>query len=287
MKRVLVCTDGSAFAQSTYHYAAWFATRLTATVDVLYVTNEHSQAAAEARNFSGSIGVDAADTLLNKLVELEHEKAKLNHQRAQYILQDAQQAFADQGIEAVNLTHETGSLIDRFDEFEAQADLIVLGKRGETAELASGHLGANLERIIRTSHKPCLVTSRQFKLIERLLLAYDDSPSCKKVLSFLIDSPAFQGLELHIVTVAKNVEDEIAIARIDEAKEQARKGGFEPICCLIEGNPEVAITQYAEETSTDLLLMGAYGHTRIRHLVIGSTTAQILRSSHIPVLLFR
>lgn len=273
MKRILVCTDGSAFAQSSYHYAAWFATRLMATVDVLYVTDERGRASAEARNFSGSIGVDAADTLLNKLVELEHEKAKLNHQCAQHILQNAEHVFASQGVDAVNLTHEMGSLVDRFDEFEAQSDLIVLGKRGETAELASGHLGTNLERIIRASHKPCLVTSRQFRPIERLLLAYDGSPSCKKMLNFLIDAPAFQGLDLHIATVAKGIDDKMAITRIDEAKEQARRGGFEPICCLIEGNPEVAIAQYSEETNTDLLLMGAYRHTRIRHLGIGSTTA--------------
>ncbi len=32
--------------------------------------------------------------------------------------------------------------------------------------------------------------------------------------------------------------------------------------------------------------MGAYGHHRIRHLVIGSTTAQMLRRCHIPILLF-
>ncbi|XHX76473.1 MAG: universal stress protein [Stenomitos frigidus ULC029] len=206
MKRILLCTDGSIFSQSSYQYAAWLATRLTATVNVLYVTDERSQVAAAARNFSGSIGVDASDTLLNKLVALEHEKAKLNHQRAQQLLQEAQQVLSSHGVETVKLIHETGSLVDRFDEFEAHADLIVLGKRGEAAAFASGHLGANLERIIRASHKPCLVTSRQVQPIERLLIAYDGSPSGQKILPFLLDSPAFQGLELHIVTVAKSVE---------------------------------------------------------------------------------
>ena len=141
--------------------------------------------------------------------------------------------------------------------------------------------------VLRRCYKPCLVTSCQVQPIERLLLAYDGSPSCKKMLTFLVESPAFKGLELYIVTVAKSTEDETAIARIDEARQQARTGGFEPVCCLIEGHSEVAIAQYAEEANINLLLMGAYGHNRIRHLVIGSTTAQILRSSHIPVLLFR
>ena len=92
---------------------------------------------------------------------------------------------------------------------------------------------------------------------------------------------------MHIVTVAKSVEEQTAIARIEEAKQLAQKAGFEPICSLIEGHSEKAIAQYSEENNIDLLMIGAYGHSRIRHLVIGSTTAQILRSSHIPVLVFR
>lgn len=287
MKHILLCTDGSIFAQSSYRYAAWLAPRLNARVDVLYVTDERSQKVASTGDLSGSIGIDADRELLNKLVDLEHEKAKLNHQRSKLLMEKAKQFFEAEGIQNVNFIHETGFLVDIFHEFEAQADLIMLGKRGEAAEFASGHLGANLERIIRASHKPCLVTSRQFKPIERLLFAYDGSPSGQKMLRFLGESSAFKGLELYIVTVAKNTEDKIAIAWIEEARHQAQAAGFEPICCLIEGNPETAIAQYAEENNISLLLMGAYGHSRIRYLVIGSTTAQLLRSSHIPVLLFR
>lgn len=287
MKRILLCTDGSIFAQSSYHYAAWLAPRLEACINVLYVTDVRSQKVTSTGNFSGSIGIDADRELLNKLVDLEHEKAKLNHQRAKLLIEEAKQFFDAEGIQNVNFIHETGFLVDIFHEFEATADLIMLGKRGEAAEFASGHLGANLERIVRASHKPCLITSRQFKPIKQLLLAYDGSLSGQKMLRFLTESVVFRGLELYIVTVAKNVEDKTAIARIEDAKQQARTAGFEPVCCLIEGNPETAIAQYAEENNISLLLMGAYGHSRIRHLVIGSTTAQLLRSSHIPVLLFR
>lgn len=287
MKRILVCTDGSIFSQSSYHYAAWLAPRVDASIDVLYVTDVRSQKVASTGNLSGSIGIDADRELLKKLVNLEHEKVKLNHQRTKLLIEDAKQFFIAKGIQNVNFMHETGFLVDIFHKFEANADLIVLGKRGEAAEFASGHLGANLERIVRASHKPCLVTSRHFKPIERLLFAYDGSPSGQKILRFLTESPGFKGLELYIVTVTKNVEDQTAIARIEDARHQAQTAGFDPVCCLIEGNSETAIAEYAEENNISLLLMGAYGHSRIRHLVIGSTTAQLLRSSHIPVLLFR
>ncbi|MEO1068226.1 MAG: universal stress protein [Cyanobacteria bacterium J06638_6] len=285
MKRILLCTDGSSFVQAGYHYAAWLAARLLATIDILYVTDD--QAAARSRDLSGTIGIDSSDVLLHKLVELEHEKAKLAHHHAKQVLHNAQLIIKGYGVEDVTLMHETGSLVDRFHEFEARADLIVLGKRGESAGMAAGHLGANTERIIRASHRPCLVTSREFHPIERLLLAYDGSASCQKMLHFLVDSPAFQGLDLHIIAVAKHVDDATSVARVNDAKRITRAAGFKPEGRVIQGDPEIAIAQYAEDAKVNLLLMGAYGHRRIRRLVIGSTTTQILQSSDIPVLLFR
>lgn len=287
MKRILLCTDGSIFSQSSYRYAAWLAVRVGAAVDVLYVTDARNQATEESANLSGSIGVNASDVLLKQLVALEHEKAKLNHQRAKLILQDAEEALTCGGVETVQTMHRTGFLVDYVPELEPEVDLIVLGKRGETAEFASGHLGSNLERIIRASRKPCLVTSRQFQPIERFLLAYDGSKSSQQILQFLQTSLAFKDLEMHIVTVAKNREDAVANSRLESAKQQAIKAGFTPITSLMVDNPEHAIADYIEANNIHLLLMGAYGHSRIRHLVIGSTTAQILRSSNIPVLVFR
>jgi len=87
--------------------------------------------------------------------------------------------------------------------------------------------------------------------------------------------------------VAKSNSDRTAISRIDAAKEGLQGAGSQPVCRLLEGEPEKAISNYISQHDISLLLMGAYGHKRIRHLVIGSTTAQLLRSSNIPVLLFR
>jgi nucleotide-binding universal stress UspA family protein len=37
----------------------------------------------------------------------------------------------------------------------------------------------------------------------------------------------------------------------------------------------------------NLLVMGAYGHSSIRQLIVGSTTSEMIRTVKIPVLLFR
>jgi nucleotide-binding universal stress UspA family protein len=287
MKTILLCTDGSSFAENVYKYGAWFATQIKAQVNVLSVTDIRSQKVSSTGNLSGSIGLGASEQLLNELVNLEHEKAKLNNQRAKLILQNAAETLKAEGIEEFNLIHKTGFLVDCFQELEESSDLIVLGKRGEAADFASGHLGANLDRIVRSSHKPCLVTPRDFKLIERILVAYDGSLTAKKILQFLVENPFFKGLDIHLLKVTKNDSYQRANARLDEGKERLQEAGFEPVCSLIEGEPEKAISNYITQHDISLLLMGAYGHSRIRHLVIGSTTAQLLRSSNIPVLLFR
>jgi nucleotide-binding universal stress UspA family protein len=287
MKTILLCTDGSSFAENVYRYGAWFALQFNSKINVLFVTDIRSQKVASTGNLSGSIGLDASEKLLNELVNLEHEKAKLNNQRARFILQNAADSLKAEAVAEFELINKTGFLVDCFHEFEENADLIVLGKRGEAADFASGHLGANLDRIVRSSRKPCLVTPREFKPIQRILVAYDGSSTGKKILQFLGNSRSFQSLEIHLLTVAKNDSDQTAITRLNEAKQELQKAGFEPVCSLLGGEVEKAIANYITQQDISLLIMGAYGHNRIRHLVIGSTTAQLLRSSNIPVLLFR
>ncbi|MBD2345145.1 universal stress protein [Anabaena subtropica] len=287
MKTILLCTDGSAFAENVYKYGAWFANQFHAPINVLFVTDIRSQKVASIGNLSGSIGLGASEQLLNELVNLEHEKAKLNNQRARLILQNAAEVLKAEGVADFNLINKTGFLVDCFQEFEANSDLIVLGKRGEAADFASGHLGANVDRIVRSSNKLCLITTREFKPIERILVAYDGSLTGKKILQFLVDSPGWQSIKIHLLTVGKNSSDQTAVERLSEAKQWLERGKFEPTCSLMEGEPEKVIANYVNQHNISLLLMGAYGHSRIRHLIIGSTTTQILRSSNISVLVFR
>jgi nucleotide-binding universal stress UspA family protein len=47
------------------------------------------------------------------------------------------------------------------------------------------------------------------------------------------------------------------------------------------------ILDEVEREGIDLLVMGAYGHSRIRTLIIGSTTTATLRRCPVPVLMFR
>lgn len=284
--KILLCTDGSLYSQVSYDYAAWLAMRTKVEIEVLYVTDRRKEEAVRMPDFSGSIGIGSYQQLLDKLVSLESDRAKLNHKRAKYILQQAESFLAGKKVDKIKSTHETGFLVDLFQKLEVGADLIILGKRGETANFATEHLGANMERIVRSSHKPCLVTPRKYQPVNKVLLAYDGGKSSSKALNYLTKYPFIRDLELHIITVAHR-DQEVASQHLKTAESIATAANLKPICKLLHGEPEVQMEKYVNEENIDFLIMGAYGHSRIRHLVIGSTTAQMLRSSHIPVLLFR
>jgi nucleotide-binding universal stress UspA family protein len=48
---------------------------------------------------------------------------------------------------------------------------------------------------------------------------------------------------------------------------------------------EAAILDYAADSSADLLVMGGYGHSRLREFMLGGVTRSILSSMTVPVLM--
>jgi nucleotide-binding universal stress UspA family protein len=56
---------------------------------------------------------------------------------------------------------------------------------------------------------------------------------------------------------------------------------------MLHGVPEDEIAAYVAAHGINCLIMGAYGHSRIRQFVIGSTTTAMMRQCRVPVLLFR
>ena len=57
-----------------------------------------------------------------------------------------------------------GNLFEAVEKMEQDSDLVVIGKRGEAADFAAGHLGSNLERVIRASVNPVLVARSVMKI---------------------------------------------------------------------------------------------------------------------------
>jgi nucleotide-binding universal stress UspA family protein len=100
----------------------------------------------------------------------------------------------------------------------------------------------------------------------------------------MVEPPAFNSIECTLVAV--NAQADTA-EQLEQAANRLRSAGYSMKTQLESGQAESIIAKAIENDGHDLLIMGAYGHSRIRSLIIGSTTTEMLRSCHVPVLLFR
>ena len=283
MTTILSCTDGSLYARSVYDLTAWAAARIGAEVHVLHML-EHAENSAP-HDLSGAIGVDASAELLTELVALAENQGRVAQAKARAILADAQNHLTNAGVTKVVLEQRHGALVDSISHFDATADLVVLGKRGEHADFAKLHLGSNLERVIRSCRHPVLVASRAFHPIARFLIAYDGSPSVLKAVDFVLNNPLLKGLHCHLLRAGKI--DDTAKYYLEETAAKLRTAGYAVTSQAIAGPAEEVIAQAVKEQNINLLVMGAYGHSRIRQFIIGSTTTTMVRTVHVPVLMFR
>ncbi len=280
---VVACIDGSAYSPGVTEYASWAALRLGAPLTFLNVLDHaHAQ---RPTDLSGSIGLGAQEQLLSELAELDARKGKLAMEQGRLMLNAARDRADGLGVADVRLRQVHGALVDRLSELEGEIRLLVLGKRGETAHEATDHLGSNLERVIRAMHRPILVVPLEFAAPTSVLIAYDGSETTRKGVEMIAASPLFKGLPLHVVQVGEpdaqhRASQEQAVAALQET-------GHDVTTVIVPGQPEAALTGYQREHGTDVLVMGAYGHSRIRHLLVGSTTTAMIRSAAVPLLLLR
>lgn len=282
MKNILICTDGSAYSEQACRYGAWLHQLTGAELSVLYVSDLRQFEIPAVADFSGSLGIQPFEGMVSQLHEVEEIKADFVKEHALKILADAGVAEG-----AVTFHHETGLLVELISDYSDVADLILLGKRGENANFATDHLGAMLERVLRSIDVPALVTNRKFKPIEKVAIAYDGGDSCRKALDFLAESKLSQSLQLHIVVCVEGHKDDAATQRLEEAETRLHKASIFPTCQILTGEVETAIANYARDSGIDMLVLGAYGHSRIREFLIGSTTTELLRCCRVPVLCFR
>lgn len=284
MTHLIALIDGSGYSQSVCDLTRWVAERTDASVDLMHVLGRRG-VGSEPADLSGSLKLGARTALLKELADLDEQKNKLELKRGRLLLEEAKTGLEEAGLKSVGTKLRHGDLVEGITEFENEADLILVGKRGEAADFAKLHLGSNLERVVRAATKPVMVASRAFKPITKFLIAFDGGESAMKAVRHIASGKLFTGMHCTLLTVGKATDS--LQEKLDEAAAILRKAGYEVDAGFASGEPEDVIKDRIEADNIDLLVMGAYGHSRIRNLIIGSTTTEMVRSCHVPVMMFR
>jgi len=276
--------DGSVYSNSVVDHAAWAANRLNKDIVLLHVIGRRG-VGNDTANLSGNIGLGARTSLLEELSEHDAQASKLAQKRGRLILDDASEKLHTAGVEHVTTRMRNGELVESVTSSEATVDLILIGKRGEGADFDKLHPGSNLERVARSCSKPIIVASRAYKAIDRVLVAFDGGASCDRAIDYIASEKLLTNLPIKLLMVG----DENAAPKqsLEAAADKLQRAGHPVTTEMLPGITEEVIAAAVEKEGHDLLVMGAYGHSRIRNMIIGSTTTAMIISCKIPILLFR
>lgn len=281
-KKLIALVDGSIYSKSVCENAAWIANRTGAPVELLHVLGRQQTTSSD---LSGTIALGARSALLKELSALDEQRARLAQKQGRAIVEDAEAIIRAAGVEMITARLRHGDLLEEVAASEPDSRGIVIGKRGEGADLAKLHLGSNLERIVRSATKPVFVAARTYRPINKMIIAYDGGPSATRAVAHIAHSPLFTGLDTLLVNVGH--ENPELRRQLEQAQALLIEGGHHASIEITPGQPEKVLTDIVERDGIDLLAMGAYGHSRIRAMIIGSTTTEMIRSCKIPVVLFR
>lgn len=280
---VLACIDGSTFCDSVVDYAAWVSRTVQNPLKLLHnIEHRHTPRA----DLSGNLGLGTRERLLEELTELEAKASKMLMQQGKLMLEEASVRAATQGAFDISTLQRHGGLADSLIEMEEEIRVLVMGVRGEDHENDQNHIGAQLETVIRNMHRPVLVVNRPFSAPpQRIMLAYDGSESAQKGLEMVATSPLYKGIRCHIVHVSK-----AALANdtlLTKASARLQTAGLDVETANLQGEVEPTLMNYRSQHNIDMTVMGAFGHSRLRELLFGSTTIKMLCHSQVPLLLLR
>lgn len=278
IKNILLALDGSEHSQAALRYTLWLAERFRSQISGLHVIDIVSVEGPFFQDLSGAFGFEPYLDVTGKVRQALHD-------RGQFILEEFAATCREQSIPCeTNLV--TGIVANEICERARTMDLVIIGHRGVNEQFSTGLLGGAAESITRKSPRPVFMTPMQFHPMSKPLLAYDGSPRASTVMHSAAEFCSALNLPLAVLTVTnreKGGEEKI----LEEARHYLNSYGLKPTLLSVTGHPNQRIIDCIKEHGHDLLFIGAYGHSRIIEMVLGSTTEYVLRNAPCPVFLSR
>jgi len=278
IKTILVGLDGSEHSRTAARYALWLGQQFGATVIGLHVVDIVSIEGSFFHDISGSLGFEPYLDFSSKMREVLHERGKA-------LLEEFADKAAQSGVKADTVLG-MGVVANEIAEHARTADLVVIGHRGVNEKFSTGLLGSTAESVTRKCPKPVFVCTLDFRECTNPVLAYDGSQRAAAAMQSAAEFCTTLSLPLAVLTVNK---DEGAGRKVlDEAEKYMRSYALQTSFVLQQtGNAPERITNFIREHHYDLLFIGAYGHSRIIEMVLGSTTEYVMRNSPCAVFLNR
>ena len=275
IKRILVPTDGSKQASVGVAYSVELAKQHAASLTGLHVVDVKLLEGPFLRDISASLGTAPYVNYQNNISLLLEERGTAALEAFQGRCDAAGVSFESQ--------QTVGSVSQSIVEKSELADLLIMGRGGEHVEWLQGLLGSTTEAVLRHAKCPVLITERETASLKKFVVAYDGSTHAKKALQFAASIGEAWQVPFEVLVVG----DSEAETTVGEARSYLEAHELAVEYALEAGDPRDVILGFAKGREAELIVMGAYGHSRVRELLLGSTTQHVINQAPCPVLLTR
>jgi len=218
---------------------------------------------------------------------IEAQRAE-SDKRARAAVSRFEQAAKRAGVsfESLVISASISGAADRLGRLGRRFDLIVVGQPEREKAVADEVVD---EGVLFDSGRPVIfvpfIQTAGLKL-DRVMVCWDGSRAATRAIADSI--PLLQkAKQVEIVLVASKGFKADEAPGADLAKHLARHGLDINLKRITSPDIDVASTilSYAADTSADMIVMGGYGHSRLREFVLGGVTRSILETMTVPVLM--
>lgn len=283
MKKIMTCVDGSAITAAVTDAAIWVSKKLDKPICFLHTLEKEQQHGAD--DYSGAIGLGARSALLEEMTKLDEQRGKVALQLGKDLLATAAKKAESAGVKAVEIIQRHGDIVESINDLKDKIRLIVIGRSGQGHNDNFKSLGSHIETLLRKASDPVLIVPAEFKQPVSFMVAYDGRETADNALQRVIDGGLLYGLHCHLVSV-KNNESHLQ-DKLDAAKQRLQDKGFAVSASLIEGDIHQSLMEYKTTNKVDLLVMGAFAHSKLRQLFVGSNTIKMLERCDVPLIVLR
>jgi len=268
LEKILLATDGFEFNEGAVREAINFAGKCGSRLYAMMVVETNPE----------------YESMAPQLVERAIEQGAKQH------LESIKARAIEQGVECEIIIAQGEDPYQYIvnEAVEREADMIIIGRRGRKGltKLLMGEVAAKV-----IGYAPCkvLVVPRAAKIEYRnLLVATDGSMHSAAALTEAIAIAKRCGSHLIALSAMRDEsEREEAKNYADKAVELAQKQGVSAEAVTPRGRSFNAIVETAGGRGVDLIVMGAYGKTRVKKLLMGSSTEKVIGNAGCAVLVVK
>ena len=277
MKRVIACIDSSPCINAIADAAAWVAKQTHRELVLLQVL-DYYPASYHLGEISGVIGFESNAMLLKELAELEQKQSELAINYSNNLLAHISKMVKEKHEIDVTIIQEKGDFLEQSFNVLREDDIAILGRVGERAAEKNKVIGSNVENFIRGAKCTVMTIGDHFKAPTRFIFAYEYSPTCLKMMRRIAESDLLRQLQCHLLYVGDHPDV------LTEPAEFLKSQGLDVVVEARYGDVAENILDYQREHGIQLIVLGAFSHSKIHQFFLGSITTSIFRNSTVPLL---